>query len=260
MHFSLLGLLLLPCLPVWVKSDEALPAISSTPAATETDTTELVTTLESSHTTKVIEEITDNSIIISPTASMYWREFVPTDNGTDTSLLEENETLNKNFLEFPPMPGEAVDQNETNYVAFDARTQAESTTTGGLLNELMNCSQYFKNRTVVDLSFDGGYRHAAPRAHSHLFSDVPIGFNDRTAELRTDDDGGDVEMHDLSSLYYFLEGDYTVSLITNQEDFGVILFVVDRINELQLIKDNGTLGECIPIVIVIGNIYFFNVC
>ncbi|XP_053691414.1 protein bride of sevenless [Sabethes cyaneus] len=243
------GLLLLPCLPVWAKSDEALSTISSAPAASETDTTEFVTTLESIHTTKVIEEITDNSIIISPTASMYWREFVPFDNGIDRSLLEENETLNKNSLEFSPMPSVAFDQNETNYVTnYDARTQAESTTTMGMLSEWANCSHYFKNRTVVDLSFDGGYRHVKPRVPSHLLSEVPIVFNDRSAEQRTENDSRDVEMQDLSSLHYFLEGDYMVSLITNQEDFGVILFVVDRVNELQLINDNGTLGLRIVVV------------
>ncbi|XP_055546100.1 protein bride of sevenless [Wyeomyia smithii] len=234
--FYAVGLLVLPCLSAWVRSDEAVSAIGSTPAAAEADTTQFVSTLESIHTTKVIEEISDNSITISPTASPYWREFAPFDNGTDTNHLEENETLHKNFLDFSSISSEASDANDTSLIKDDTGARVESTTVTGLANNelsLQNCSLYFQNRTVVDMSFDGGFRNMKLEAHSHPPFEAPIAFKDRTAEVR---------MPDLSSLFYSLEGDYMVSLITNNDDFGAILFIVDRINDLQLIKENGTLG------------------
>ncbi|XP_058821769.1 protein bride of sevenless isoform X2 [Topomyia yanbarensis] len=224
----LLGGFLLLCCVLCVNCDEAIPFPSSTPIDVEV-TAELAPTTESIHTTKVIEEITDNSITtISPTRGQHRKDFdLLATTVDDIDELFESKTA--------------------------TQTQIENGS-GGLTelvtvkkDTLLNCSSNSFNRTIIDLSVGGDYRHISPRAHTRRNHEEPISEDDRVAG-ETERDNDTSLTAGLDNLIYSLEGDYTVSLITDQDDFGANLFIVDRINELQLINDNGTLGMRIVIV------------
>lgn len=214
--------------------------------ALETATTDEITTVESIHTTKTIEEITDNSILISPTSSQSLPEFDSHDANISTSSVEDVDSSTNETLELNSASNE-IDAGITDQPDQPEPALPEVTTT--TWTSLSNCSNYAIHKNVVDLSISGGYRHVKHRDHNHRRHD-----NERP-DLSDDHDGAELESRNrtlmdndaaaaaVSQVVYSLDGDFSVSLITGRDDFGASLFTVDRINKLQLINDNGTLGN-----------------
>ncbi|XP_058448306.1 protein bride of sevenless [Malaya genurostris] len=217
------------------RCDEAIPLLSTTQIAVEV-TAELTPITESIDATKVIEEITDNSITtISPTRGQHRKDFDPLE--TDSTLttvddivkLLESTTSYSSLGENPIQLATLDSENYTDSVTYEKDT----------LQKPQNCSSNSNNRILIDLSVGGDFRRSSSRAHTH--HEAPISYDDRVAE-EAEHINDTLPPTGLGNSIYLLDGDYTISLITDQADFGAILFIVDRINELQLINNNGTLG------------------
>ncbi|XP_062712250.1 protein bride of sevenless [Aedes albopictus] len=248
-RFHICGIILL-WLAACVRSNDVTETPDLRPAL-ETATTDEITTVESIHTTKTIEEITDNSILISPTSSQSLPEFDSHDANISTASVEDVDSSTNETLELNSASNE-IDAGITDQPDQPEPALPDVTTTTG--TSLSNCSNYTIHKNVVDLSIGGGYRHVIHRDHNHRRHD-----NERL-DLSDDHDGAELESRNrtlmdndaaaaaVSQVVYSLDGDFSVSLITGRDDFGASLFTVDRINKLQLINDNGTLGLRIVVV------------
>lgn len=245
MLFSLLSGIFLLQLAVLVWTNEAIRTVDS-PYANNNSASEEFTTAESIYTTKLIEEITDNSILISPTSNQALLELVAQEE-SNISLpsTEEDDHFSNDTIELTTASYSSKETIDQSVITSDVVNQSDPAIADVETTSLpsSNCSSYAINRNVVDLSIGGQYRNVRHRVHSHRrHNQLPV--------LSGDHDTAEVESRNGSSMesgvhhfVYSLEGDYSVSLITDQDDFGASLFTVDRINELQLINDNGTLGN-----------------
>lgn len=237
---SFTGLILL-LFPVLIRSNDVSKILESR-LLNETGNSDQATTVESIHTTKTIEEITDNSILISATSSSSLPEIVSPEENSSVSSIEDEEGLTNETIELTSASSENeigifIQYNQTEPAIPDADTTSWTS--------LSNCSNYTVHKNVVDLSIDGGYSYVRHRERS----------NWRRGNQRLDSSGdhdiAEPESHNrtlmdtaaVSQVVYSLDGDFSVSLITVRDDFGASLFTVDRINKLQLINDNGTLGN-----------------
>lgn len=241
-RFHICGFFLLQIL-VLVWTDESIQTADS---SINSNASEEVTTAESIHTTKLIEEITDNSILISPTSDEALLELVSREE-SDISLPSGEADDHLNDAVKPTSVSNSSEESiEQSVVISDVANQTDSDTPEVETTSLSssNCASYAINRNVVDLSIAGEYRYVRHRARNHRRrNQLPVSSGDHgTAEI---------ERHNSSNHHsvYSLEGDFSVSLITDQDDFGASLFTVDRINELQLINDNGTLGLRIVVML-----------
>ncbi|XP_055612258.1 protein bride of sevenless [Uranotaenia lowii] len=200
---------------------------------------------------KLLEDITDNSILISPTSSDPYLDEIAA-LGTSTSmLLNENEandsssSLGEFMTEHSTVAVRIPDINITHFIRptlVSETGQLEPAISGQADDQLLpeSCSNYVLSRNIIDLSINGDYRHTLrPFRRPSSPSSVTVSNNSATVE--------EPDLDNITTVYA-LEGDFTISLITDEQDFGGCLFVVDRINELQLINDNGTLGLRIVLV------------
>lgn len=245
MLFSLLLGFFLLQFAVLVCTDEATHTVESL-NANNNNASEEVTTDESIFTTKLIEEITDNSILISPTSDQALLELVSQEeNNTSLPSSEEENHFSNDTIELTTASYWSEETIDHSVIIADVVNQTDPAIPVVETTSLppSNCSSYAINRNVVDLSIGGEYRNVRHRVRSHhRHNQLPV--------LSGDHDTAEVERRNDSSMessdhhfVYSLEGDFSVSLITDQDDFGASLFTVDRINELQLINDNGTLGD-----------------
>ncbi|XP_038117780.1 protein bride of sevenless [Culex quinquefasciatus] len=187
----------------------------------------------SDHIASVENILTTNSIdvgftVIDPTVSSFLEELASL--GTSTDLLTETESDASDVVD----NATTVDVTTplVRKIASIGEAQAESstkaTTQQGKDANSTICSRAIKN--VLDLTGEASYAHTK----YHQLQPAYDWDGHKSAEAEANLDFGHIT--------YSHEGDYTVSLITDQADFGAWLFVVDRINELQLIENNGTLG------------------
>lgn len=200
---------------------------NSTPKVDESFITDHIAPVESILTTNSIDA---GFTAIDPTVSSFLEELASL--GTSTDLLTETESDASDVVD--------------NATTFDVTTplvrkiasigvvQAESTTMAtrqhGKDANATICSRAIKN--VVDLTGEASYVQTKYQQLQPAYDSG--GHNSADVD----------ENLDFGHITYSLGGDYTVTLITDQADFGAWLFVVDRINELQLIDNNGTLGKC----------------
>lgn len=189
----------------------------------------------SDHIASVENILTTNSIdvgftVIDPTVSSFLEELASL--GTSTDLLTETESDASDVVD----NATTVDVTTplVRKIASIGEAQAESstkaTTQQGKDANSTICSRAIKN--VLDLTGEASYA----QTKYHQLQPAYDWDGHKSAEAEANLDFGHIT--------YSHEGDYTVSLITDQADFGAWLFVVDRINELQLIENNGTLGKC----------------
>ncbi|XP_021710276.1 protein bride of sevenless [Aedes aegypti] len=244
-RFYICGLILL-LFPDLIRSNDVSEILESR-ILNETRNSDQATTVESIHTTKTIEEITDNSILISATSSSSLPEIVSPEENSSVSSIEDEEGLTNETIELTSASSENeigifIQYNQTEPAIPDADTTSWTS--------LSNCSNYTVHKNVVDLSIDGGYSYVRHRERSNWRR------GNQRLDSSGDHDTAEPESHNrtlmdtaaVSQVVYSLDGDFSVSLITDRDDFGASLFTVDRINKLQLINDNGTLGLRVVVV------------
>ncbi|XP_055638979.1 protein bride of sevenless [Toxorhynchites rutilus septentrionalis] len=208
-------------------------------------------TAEGIHTTESVTEITDNSILVSSATARHQHRNVTL--GIDTRSLANNSVeVVENGTSETPVTSELSDQDVTVALGFNRIENQldKDVPKQGTIQTSNSCSSYHPNGIIIDLSLGGAYRFATNQRQIQ-----PNGSRKSRVNVggwKSDNDTF-VENGFLHPVYW-LEGNYTISLLTDQHDFSAVLFTVDRINELQLIDDEGTLGLRVLLVQDVPNV------
>ncbi|XP_062553738.1 protein bride of sevenless [Armigeres subalbatus] len=211
------------------------------------ESAEATTTVESILTTKLIEEIDDNNILISPVSSKSPLVIVPYDENSSASPFKDEDSTTNDTIELTTTTSAPESELDDQSSRPEPATPEVDTTTW---TSLSNCSNYTVNQNVVDLSIGAGFSNVRHRGRNHRRhgSKLPDSSADHDSAETESRNGTVIDSTAFSHVVYSLDGDFSVSLITDRDDFGASLFTVDRINELQLINDNGTLGLRVIVV------------